>query len=286
MAQGAFILEGTHANFDELVLTNSRRGLVVVDFWSPRAGPSLRQRDLLRRLAEEYSGRFLLVTVNTDREQRLAGDYGVRALPSLKLFRHGRVVEEVRGMQPEADYRPLVDRHLGAVAGPKAQALAAWQAGDPDRAIQMLAEAAMESPEDLDLPTTLAKLLMRLNRQRDALAVLDALPNDARSQPEIRRLRGHLSFVLTVAEAPQRAELEQALETSPEDCARRYQLAAHCLVADDYEEALAQLLEILHREPDFGKGKAKDGMLGLLQLLDDRPELVQRYRNELFRLSH
>jgi putative thioredoxin len=287
MPQGGFILEGTRANFHELVLANSRRGLVVVDFWSPRAGPSLRQRELLRRLAEEYAGRFLLVTVNTDQEGRLAGDYGVRSLPSLKLFRHGRVVEEVRGMQTEADYRPLVDKHLGSAAtGIKAEALAAWQAGKPDQAIQLLAEGAMAAPEDLELPATLAKLLMRLDRGEEALAVLDALPQEARTEPEIRRLRGHLSFVLTAAKSSARGELEQTLAESPDDCSTRYRLAAACLVEDDYENALEQLLEILRREPEFGQGKAKDGILALLQLLEDRPELVQRYRNELFRLSH
>ncbi|MES9927211.1 MAG: thioredoxin domain-containing protein, partial [Candidatus Thiodiazotropha sp. 6PDIVS] len=63
MTESAYILEGSRENFDRLVLENSKRGLVVVDFWAPWAGPSLRQQEILSDLAKNYDGRFLLVTV-------------------------------------------------------------------------------------------------------------------------------------------------------------------------------------------------------------------------------
>lgn len=55
-----FVLEGTRQNLPQLVLQIARRGLVLVDSWSPAAGPSLRQCDILTGLAQEYGGRFLL----------------------------------------------------------------------------------------------------------------------------------------------------------------------------------------------------------------------------------
>ena len=124
MARAARILEGTEFNFDRLVIENSRRGLVLVDFWAPWAGPSLRQQQVLKRLANEYRGRFLLVTVNTDEQKGIAQRFAVKSLPSCKLFRKGKVVEDVRGMQPEADYKTLVDRYLVPL-GDKARLAAA-----------------------------------------------------------------------------------------------------------------------------------------------------------------
>ncbi len=288
MAEPAFILEGTGENFGDLVLENSRRGLVLVDFWSPRAGPSLRQRELLSCLAQEYAGRFLLVSVNTDRERRLADAYGVRSLPSFKLFRHARVVEEVRGMQPEADYRRIVDRHLGSrPAGIKAQALAAWEQGDPDQALRILAEGALEQPEVPALPATMAKMLMRLERNGDADALLEALPEALRGDPEIRRLRGHLGLIVAAEGRSQPDALRALIDASPDDCASRYQLAARCVLADDYDGGLEQLMEVLRRDVDFGRGRARDAMLALLEMLEgERPELVKRYRAEVFRLAH
>ena len=103
MTESAYILEATTENFDRLVLDNSRRGLVVVDFWAPWVGPSLRQREILSDLARRHEGRFLLVSVNTDEQKPLAERFGGRSLPSFKLFRHAELVGEYHGVQPEAD---------------------------------------------------------------------------------------------------------------------------------------------------------------------------------------
>ena len=145
------------------------KGLVVVDFWAPWAGPSLRQQNLLKALANQYNGRFLLVTVNTDQQKGIASRFGVKTPPSFKLFRNARVVEAFHGMQPEADYRTIVDRHLVPL-GDKVRLAAAraWDHGQYDKAIQVLAEGAVADPENLDIPSMLAKLLMRVHRYDEA----------------------------------------------------------------------------------------------------------------------
>ncbi len=126
-------LEATSDNCFQPVLENSGNGLIVLDYLSELAGPSRRQSELLPRLAREYGGRFLLVTVNTDRERDIARDFEVKSLPACKLFRHGKPVEQVHGMQTEADYRELIERHLVPLADQvQAAALKAWQGGDRD----------------------------------------------------------------------------------------------------------------------------------------------------------
>ena len=136
----SYIYEGTEENFAELVLANSRKGPVVVDFWAPWAGPSQRQREIVTRLVEAHGGRFLLVTVNTDRQKPLATRYGINALPSLRVFRHGRIVDAFNGMQIQADYDELIERHLGlGGSAAQRQALEAWQNGDVDKALQIIA---------------------------------------------------------------------------------------------------------------------------------------------------
>ncbi len=71
--------------------------------------------------------------MNTDREKDIAREFGVKSLPSCKLFRHGKPVEQVHGMQTEADYRELIERRLAPLARRvQAVALRAWQGGDRD----------------------------------------------------------------------------------------------------------------------------------------------------------
>lgn len=287
MGSNGFIFAATRQNFDTLVLQNSRRGLVLVDFWSPRAGPSLRQRQMLSQLAHALNGRFLLVTVNTDEQKQLADDFSVRSLPSCKLFRNGRVVEEVRGVQSETDYRKLVERHLAGVGDQIQQAaLGLWQAGEHDKAIQFLAQAVMEDPENPRLPLLMGKLLMRQGRHADALEVLGAVPVPARDDPELLKLAAHLGFLVRAGEAPDRDVLEARLAADEQDWAARFDLAAVLLVQDEVEGAMEQLMTIQRGAPEFREGTARKGLLALFQMLDAADERVKRFRNELFNLTH
>jgi putative thioredoxin len=280
-----YVLEGTADNFGALVLENSRRGLVVVDFWAPWVGPSLRQQAMLTDLARALAGRFLLVTVNTDEQKQVAADYAVRSLPSCKLFRHGRVIEELHGVQPEADYRRLVERHLGGGDSTKRAALAAWQGGEPDRALQLLAEAGLADPADTGVPELMVKLLLQAGRYGDALDVLESLPPELRPVASLRRLRAHARFVAAAAAAPPPEAMVAQLAADPADSATRFRLAAVHLVADDYEAAVAQLLDLARLDPAWEGGLAREGLLALFETLGDEAGLVRRARQALASLD-
>jgi putative thioredoxin len=292
MPNEAPILEATSANFAALVLENSRKGPVLVDFWADWAGPSLRQGELLRRLARAYEGRFLLVSLNTDREKEIAHRYGVKGLPSCKLFRHGKVVEEIHGMQTEADYRALIDRHLTPLADrAQAAALAAWEAGDEDKGIRVLAEAAMAEPDNAAIPGLLAKLLIRQGRHPDAHAVLAALPPALRTRREIRRLYTHLELIMTARDSGDRESGAAVGSTesaradagpAPDEHAARFALGARCVVADDYATALGHFAELDRRAPGYRDGLAHEALLLVMDLLGPDDEQVRRYRRSLF----
>lgn len=283
MPNEAYVFEGTRENFSTLVLENSRKGPVLVDFWAPWAGPSLRQAELLRRLAQAYGGRFLLVSLDTDREKEIAHRYGVKGLPSCKVFRHGKVAEDVHGMQTEADYRALIDRHLMPLADrAQAAALATWEAGDQDKAIQVLAEAAMAEPDNPALPLLLAKLLIRQGRHPDAQAMLAALPAALRARGEMRRLYTHLELMAAAGTVPPDADLTAALARDPDDHETRFALGARLVVADDYAAALGHFAELERRAPGYRDGLAQEALRLVMDLLGPDDEQVRRYRRSLF----
>ena len=287
MPDSDHILEGTELNFDTLVLDNSRKGLVLVDFWAPWAGPSLRQQAVLKGLAAGYQGRFLLVTVNTDLEKGLAARFGVKSLPSFKLFRNGGVVEEIHGMQPEADYRAIIDKYLLPL-GDKVRLAAgrAWQQGDHDRAVRVLAEGAMAEPDNLEIPAMLTKLLIRLERFDEARQMLVALPSEARDTTELATLRAHLDFIVAARAVEDESAVFARAAQSPTDLDAHFKTAALRLVNDDYEAALRALIVILRKDREFDGGAAKRGLLAIFDTLGGDHELVKRYRGELARLIH
>jgi putative thioredoxin len=287
MSDAAFILEGTVDNFDRLVVENSRRGLVIVDFWAPWVGPSLRQREIFIGLANQYQGRFLLVSINTDEQKPLAERFGVRSLPSFKLFHQGEMVAEYHGVQPEADYPRIIESYVAKQPDQSSrEAIAAWQAGDPEKALQLLAEAVVADPENLALPALMAKILMRQQRFRDAHALLSALPEQAQNALEVRNLLAHLDIIVTAEDAETIDTLIQSMQTEPKDVDTRYRLAAVHLVGDDLEAGLALLLEIARNHPGYRKGIARKAMHAVLDQLNAGDERVMHYRRELYRLDY
>jgi putative thioredoxin len=285
MSATNFIFEGNNGNFSTLVLENSYRGPVLVNFWAASAGPCLRQYPLLEKLAGEYGGRFLLVNVDTGEEKAIAREYGITSLPLMKLFRNGEAVDELRGYQPERDLRRFLDRHTPRASDAAlARALRLYQQGDSDTALTRMVEAALEDPGNLRIPATIAKLLIREQRLQEAHDLLIALPREAREEGEIATLLAHLIFLLEVEQAPERSELERQVEQDENDLEARFRLASRCLVDNDLEEAMTQLLEITRRDRAFREGAGRKGLLALFHILGDKGELVERYRAKLFEI--
>ena len=150
-----FVFDASAENFDRLILGNSARGLVLAHFWSPRAGPCMLLMPRLLKLASEFTGRFLLVMVNTDELGRQARDLGVTSVPTVKFFLGGKVAHTIHGAESEDVFRTALRRFLADPREePRLAALALHQAGDSEAAIAMLARLAVEHPQDLAVATS------------------------------------------------------------------------------------------------------------------------------------
>jgi thioredoxin 1 len=92
-------IEGTDTNFDEEVLKSDIP--VLVDFWAPWCGPCRMVGPSVEELADELKGKLKVVKVNTDENQAVAQKYGIRSIPTLGIFKDGKVVDSVIGAQPK-----------------------------------------------------------------------------------------------------------------------------------------------------------------------------------------
>ena len=287
MANSPHVFDATAENFPHLVLENSDKGPVLVNFWSPRAGPCLMLMPRLVRLADEFAGRFLLVMLNTDELGRLAREQGVVSLPTVKVYRHGRVVDTLHGAESDEVLRRFIDKQLADTADSRLRnALTAHARGDTGSAVRLAAEAALADPYDPRIPLELAKLLVLQQRYAQADDLLQALPEEARAVPELRRLATHVGFLRAARDAPPLAELERAIADDPDDHEARYRLAAVRLVANDYEAAMQQLFEIVTRGAGTARERARHGLRELFEMLGEDDERVTRYRALLQESMH
>ncbi len=100
----------TDTNFREEVLNAFQP--VLVDFWAEWCGPCKALGPIFDDLATEYEGKARFGKVNIDENQNLATEYGIRAVPTLLLFKSGEVRDQFVGLKSKRDLKAALDQAM------------------------------------------------------------------------------------------------------------------------------------------------------------------------------
>src|SRR5215217_6713772 len=106
------IAQLTTQNFKSTV--NGAANPVLVDFWAPWCGPCKAIAPILEELATELDGKLKIAKVNIDENDAVAAEFGVRAIPTMILFKGGQVAETLVGMMPKAALKAKLATHVAA----------------------------------------------------------------------------------------------------------------------------------------------------------------------------
>jgi thioredoxin 1 len=104
------ILHLTEDTFDETI--KNAKGPVLVDFWAAWCGPCKTIAPYLDQIAGEMEGRATVAKVNVDENGDLSARFGVRSIPTLLVFKDGRVVDQTVGALPKDLIKSFVAKHV------------------------------------------------------------------------------------------------------------------------------------------------------------------------------
>jgi len=93
-------VELTDANFEAEVINSEIP--VLVDFWAPWCGPCRMVAPIVEEISHEYDGKVKVGKLNTDDNQMVASQYGIMSIPTLMIFKGGKVVDRIIGAQPKS----------------------------------------------------------------------------------------------------------------------------------------------------------------------------------------
>jgi putative thioredoxin len=277
----SYIIDVTSENFNDAVLSNSHKGPVMVNYWAENAGPCLRLWPVLEKLANDYNGQFLLVNIDTSKEKRLAQDYGVNSVPTVKLFINGEVIDQIHGYDSPDSFKKMLDKYLARESDKAlAAAVSEYQNGSKEIAFEQLGKLVFIDPENHRILLTLAKLLMKEQVYDQAYALLAKTPLKNENEEAVVLMTNAL-FLSTVQQAAGLDELEKQLEENPDDKDILFNICSQRMMQSNYTEAMDMLLKIIKLDYTWRDGIASLCLRGLFIMLGKDNPIVIEYRQKL-----
>lgn len=275
-------IDVSEANFMQEVIEASRRIPVLVDFWAPWCGPCRSLGPILEKLAAEFQGRIRVVKINSDENQALAGQFGVRGIPNVKAVVDGQVVNEFTGALPEPAVREFIDSLLPSPAEPlRQEAMAAHARGETDATRKLLLQAIRLDPKHEQARLDLVDVLLDAGDFAEAQRLLDEVAEEAKDRGRIERLAARLALAQGASGDADEKTLRARLEADGAELTARLELANLLALKQDYGGALEHLLEIVRRDRAFGDDIGRKTLLQIFSLLGSDSDLVREYRGKL-----
>jgi thioredoxin 2 len=103
-------IDGTIDHFALLVRNSDLP--VIVDFWAPWCGPCKMFAPTFSQVAHQFNGKAVFVKVNTEQQQQLAAQFGIRSIPTLMIFKNGQKITEMAGAMSAPQFAQWVQKAL------------------------------------------------------------------------------------------------------------------------------------------------------------------------------
>ncbi|MEX8497808.1 tetratricopeptide repeat protein [Leptothrix ochracea] len=270
------MIDITLENFQNDLIQASLQQPVLLDIWAPWCGPCRSLGPILEKLETEYAGRFVLAKLNADEQQDISSQlgemFGVRSIPFCVMFAGGQPVDGFVGAIPEEKIREFLDKHV-----PSADAMAPdadWVEAEGvaeddslDAAIDKLQQALAADPENDVVRFDYIKLLLENGFVAEARNVFAPIASKVLMDQRIAALSAWLSAMEAQAHARHPEELLAAIAANKRDFEARFALAQGLFAAQQYTQAMDELLEILMRDKAWQDGLARKTYVAILELM-------------------
>ncbi|WP_165229532.1 thioredoxin family protein [Aquisphaera insulae] len=275
------VIDVTTATFEGEVLERSMVVPVVIDFWAEWCGPCLALTPVLKKLAREYQGKFILAKVDIDANPEVAQSFGVRSIPAVYGVRDGQVLDGFVGVQPEKVIREWLGRLLPSEAENLAVEAAGLEEVDPVAAAEKYEKVLTLDPESSEAAIGLARIDLAAGRMDEAAGRIATLERRGYLEPEAERLKAELALRGQAKSTGGVEAARAALAEKPDDLELKFALAEALAAAGQYEDALALCLELVERDRRGVGERARQTMISIFQLLPTGDPRTIEYQRQL-----
>lgn len=245
---------------------------IVVDFWAEWCGPCRMLSPVLESLASRAKGRWKLVKINTEEHPQIAGQFGIRSIPAVKMVFQGKIIAEFTGALPEHAIQQWLDKHL-----PKSEEEEQdeneinelIERGDRKAIRKYLEKRAQENSSDKDLLVKLA-LHYLPDQLEDAGKLIAAVKEEPKFELEVQAVdvTRHLSTMngngIPEAKSPKISE--------------KYAAGVKALFKEDFEQALEAFLFVMSVDREYDEDGARKACLAIFSMLGEAHPVTKKFR--------
>ena len=265
-----YSVDVTDENFEEVVMEESYKRPVVVDFWAQWCGPCRTLKPILEKLAKEYD--FLLAKVNVDENPHIAQEFGVQGIPDVRIFINGKEVDKFVGALPEPRLRDLLSKHIKSELDKKLEeAKMLTLSGNREEAEKIYKELIEKYPDNKKLALEVAQFFINENKLDEAEKLLNTIKEYHKEYyVKSQAVKELINFKRTCEELKPENDLDEL-----------YKKASCEVLEGKYEEALKDFLQIVQKDKNYRDEAGRKGMIAVFNLIGEGDPLTKEYRKKL-----
>jgi len=280
------VIDINQDQFVDEVVEKSKTTPVIVDFWAPWCGPCKQLTPVLEKIVNNKNGKVILVKINVDENQGIAGQLNIQSIPTVYGFVDGKPIDAFQGAQPESKIEVMINKLIDATPGneiPKqiedAENLFKQEKYEES---QIIYESLIAlDPGNSKIIAGMLRCLMQLQKYDDAKEVLESLDETTIQNEEILKVQKLLNNIESSEKGPSIEDLVIKIEQDPSNMEIHLELAEKYFSINENEKGFDTLLNIFDKDPKWNDAKKKKKLLEYFDLLGFNDPNVINARKKL-----
>tara|TARA_Y100001970_G_scaffold87544_1_gene110524 strand:- start:23006 stop:23869 length:864 start_codon:yes stop_codon:yes gene_type:complete len=276
------IINVNEIEFEKMVLEESTKRLIIVDFWAPWCGPCKQLTPILEKIISSSPDKVVLAKINIDENQQIASQLRIQSIPAIFAFKDKQVVNAFQGVIPEKEIIKFIEQSLGQKLSNNfddfyneiQNLLKEKSFGYAKEQLESFVAENSKDPIGIGL---YLEALVGLNEITEADEFLASLNEELVKDTAISKVIKKIELIKKANKEPSIEELSEKLAEDPNNIDLIFRIADLYFAKNEFDLSFETLLEHYPKNKDRVKSK----ILSFFEVLGFEHESSILYRKKL-----